>query len=162
MLEFNADEAFEMAEQMERNGAKFYRRAAQLAKADAHGKVLLELAAMEDAHEATFAGMRRRLADPAQRKTVFDPDGLGEKYMAAWADRSVFPTDEDPFTIVKGDESMETILSAAIGREKDSIVFYEGLKRALKGEADRNGVDAIILEELDHIALLSQHRAALR
>jgi rubrerythrin len=163
MLEFNADEVFEMAEQLERNGAKFYRRAAQLAKADEHSKVLLDLAAMEDGHELTFANMRLRLADPAQRTaTVFDPDDMAEKYLAAWADRSVFPTDEDPFTILKGGESMDTILTAAIGREKDAIVFFEGLKRSLKGEADRNRVDAIILEELDHIALLSHHRAALR
>jgi rubrerythrin len=163
MLEFNADEVFEMAEQLERNGAKFYRRAAQLAKLEEHSRVLLELAAMEDAHELTFSDMRRRLADPQARPDVLqDLDNMSEHYLKAWADRSVFPTSEDPFEILKGGESMDTILTAAIGREKDAIVFFEGLKRSLKGEADRTRVDAIILEELDHIALLSHHRAALR
>ncbi len=163
MLEFNADEVFEMAEQLERNGAKFYRRAAQLAKAEEHSRVLLELAAMEDAHEVTFTDMRRRLADPQSRPGVIqDLDNMAEHYLQAWADRSVFPTDQDPFEILKGGESMDTILTAAIGREKDAIVFFEGLKRSLKGEADQKRVDAIILEELDHIALLSHHRAALR
>ena len=38
--DFNADEVFEMAEQMERNGAKFYRDAAETA-ADASNKEML-------------------------------------------------------------------------------------------------------------------------
>ena len=162
MMEFNADEVLAMAEQMERNGSKFYRRAAQLAKPDEHGKMLLELAAMEDAHEATFTAMRSRISALPQRPGVFDPDNLAEQYLTAWADRSVFPTDEDPFSILTSNETMEDILTAAIGREKDSIVFYEGLKRALEGDADRKSIDAIILEELSHIALLSHYRSALR
>ena len=32
-LDFSADEIFEMAQQIERNGARFYRRAASVAKA---------------------------------------------------------------------------------------------------------------------------------
>ena len=55
MYDFNADDIFEIAEQLERNGATFYRTAAgAVTDADAKG-FLLKLAEMEDAHEKTFA-----------------------------------------------------------------------------------------------------------
>ena len=73
-MPFNADEVFEMAEQIERNGAKFYRAAAK--KFPSLRDVLLELAAMEDDHEKTFAAMRGQLSagEPAIGEPVFDPD----------------------------------------------------------------------------------------
>ena len=118
---------------------------------------------MEDAHEMTFKELRTRLVTPELRKlTVFDPEEQQQQYLWAWADREVFPVDEDPFAALGGAESIEVILTAAIGREKDAIVFFEGVKHALRGETDRERIDAIILEELDHIALLSKERAALR
>jgi len=51
---FNADEIFEMAEQIERNGAKFYRRAAEQVTSPDGSELLLNLAVMEDVHEKTF------------------------------------------------------------------------------------------------------------
>ena len=59
-MPFNADEVFEMAEQIERNGARFYRTAAE--KFPEVNPLLLELAAMEDKHEKTFAAMRSELS----------------------------------------------------------------------------------------------------
>lgn len=162
MIEFNADEVFEMAERLERNGARFYRIAAEQTPEQQHKDLLLSLAAMEDVHEITFKEMRSRLVTPELRQqTVFDPDEQSQQYLWAWADREVFPVDKDPFEVLQGVESIEVILQAAIGREKDAIVFFEGVKRALRGEADRERIDAIILEELSHIALLSNQRAAL-
>jgi len=49
--DFNADEIFEMAEQIERNGASFYRKSAESIDDPAEKKLLLDLAAMEDEHE---------------------------------------------------------------------------------------------------------------
>jgi rubrerythrin len=163
MIQFNADEVFEMAERLERNGARFYRHAAELAQVSEHQHLLMSLAAMEDAHEMTFKELRTRLVTPELRKlTVFDPEEQQQQYLWAWADREVFPVDEDPFAVLGGAETIEVILNAAIGREKDAIVFFEGVKHALRGEMDRERIDAIIMEELDHIALLSKERAALK
>ncbi|MCH7559530.1 MAG: rubrerythrin, partial [Planctomycetes bacterium] len=60
VMPFNADEVFEMAEQIERNGAKFYRAAAK--KFPELSQVLSDLAVMEDEHEKTFAAMRAELS----------------------------------------------------------------------------------------------------
>jgi rubrerythrin len=159
MLEFNADEIFEIAEKLERNAASFYRRAAGMTQGADSAKLLLELASMEDEHQRIFAELRAKLAsDELRRQMVYET----QQYLWAWADCSVFPVDFEPGVMLKGDETLEAILTMAIGREKDTIVFFEGLKRSLKSDADRNRVDAIIVEELGHLALLSQHRAAQR
>ena len=50
-----ADEIFEMAEQIERNGARFYRRAAQGFTDSRAGRRLLDLAAMERGFARGFA-----------------------------------------------------------------------------------------------------------
>ena len=58
--DFNADDVFEMEEQMERNGGKFYRMAADSTEDSANKEFLLELAAMEDQQTAHDA--RRKIA----------------------------------------------------------------------------------------------------
>ena len=71
MITFNADEIFEMAGQIERNGARFYRKAAERADGECR-EMLLRLAAKEEDHERTFAAMRAELGP--QQPTTFDPD----------------------------------------------------------------------------------------
>jgi rubrerythrin len=50
----------------------------------------------------------------------------------------------------------------AIGLEKDSIVFYVGLKESVSPRAGKDKVQAIIKEEIGHIAILSQKLEALK
>ena len=59
--EFNANDIFEIAKQIEINGAKFYREAANRVDEDAHKQFLLGLAEMEDSHEQTFIDMQKEL-----------------------------------------------------------------------------------------------------
>ena len=60
--DFNADDVLEIAEQLERNGGKFYRTAAESTSDTANKEFLLELAAMEDQHEVTFKDIRAELS----------------------------------------------------------------------------------------------------
>jgi rubrerythrin len=156
MYDFNADDMFEIAEQMERNGAKFYRTAA-VAVSDAQSKAFLEkLAAMEDDHQKTFAQMRKQLSSDEKTSTVFDPEGEAVTYLRALADTRVF------FQKAIDTTSMEAILKDAITAEKDSIVFYLGMRDAVPEKMGRNRLDAIIKEEMGHIHLLSKELAALK
>ena len=59
-IPFNADEVYEMAEEIERNGARFYRKAAE--KFPAISELFQKLALMEDEHLATFASLRADLS----------------------------------------------------------------------------------------------------
>ena len=51
---FNVDEVLEMAEEIERNGGAFYRKAASNASDKETGNLLLEMAEMEDGHLKVF------------------------------------------------------------------------------------------------------------
>ena len=158
---FNIDEIFEIAEEIERNGAKFYRAAADIVDDRDQLLMLTDLAAMEDEHERTFAAMRKELADGLKRESVYEPDDLAAQYLWAWASKAVFDVDTDPFAVLAGGADMDEILKVAIGREKESIVYYEGLKAGV-GPDDKTKVDAIIQEEMLHVAILSKALGRLR
>jgi rubrerythrin len=157
---FNADEVFQMAEQIERNGGKFYRKAAAQAREEEMRRLLTRLAEMEDEHERTFTAMRATLPDEARTPMVFDPENESGAYLQAMADGYVFDVREDPSAKLRGSESAAEVLRLAIGREKESIVFYEAMKVTVPPNAGHAGLDRIIREELGHIALLSKSLAA--
>ena len=154
-FEFSADEIFNMAEQMERNGQKFYSAAAEAVQGADHKKLLLELAEMEVDHEKTFKAMRSELTRKEKETNVFDPDGEAALYLKALVDTRVFFQKEMDVS------SMEKILKAAIEAEKDSIVFYLGMKNAVPEELGRGRLDAIIKEEMSHVRLLSRELVKL-
>jgi len=158
-MPFNADEIFEMAEQIERNGAKFYRAAAK--KLPVLRQVLLDLAAMEDVHEKTFAAMRAELSTSEKEPPVFDPDGQAQAYLRVMADGHVFNVKIDPAKLLAEQKSPQDILKTAIGLEKDSIAFYVGLRDGVARKAGKDKVEAIIKEEMSHIVILSQKLAEL-
>ena len=155
-IEFNADEIFEIAEQIERNGAGFYRRAADGVEDSQNRQVLLDLAAMEDEHEKTFAAMRAELTEEERRPTVFDPDQEAPRYLRELARGKVFDVRIDPAQFLTGKERMEDILRKAIELEKDSIIFYLGMKDAVPPRLGGERIDGIIREEMKHIVTLSR------
>jgi len=159
-IPFNADEIFEMAEQIERNGAKFYRAAAE--KFPAVREALLDLAAMEDDHEKTFTAMRAELSQPEQAPVVFDPDSEAQMYLRAMADGHIFDVKADPAEKLASQETVEDILKMALGIERDSIAYYVGLKDYVPVKAGRNKVEDVIREEMKHIAILNDKLADLK
>ncbi len=160
-LKYNADEIFEMAEQIERNGARYYRKAAAGSSDLRIKQLLVGLAAMEDRHEKVFAETRRHLAGLA-RPPVFDPAGDAAAYLRAMADGCVFDTDLDPSERLSGNESPEEIYRTAIELEKDSIVFYMGVMDMVEDEQGKARIDEIIKEEMRHVTTLSDELRQLR
>lgn len=155
-IDFNADEVFEIAEQIERNGAKFYRTAAENVTDVDKRKILINLAEMEDKHEQTFKTMRSELSQDEKVVTTFDPEGESERYLRALADTRVFYEKEIDTT------SFEEILKAAIAAEKESIVFYLGMKAVVPAHLGKEKLDGIIKEEMGHISLLSKELMEFR
>ena len=154
-MPFNADEVFEMAEQIERNGAKFYRGAAK--KFPQVSDLLLDLAAMEDEHEKTFKAMRAELSDSEVDPPVFDPDGQAQMYLQVMADNHVFDVNVDPVDLIAKNETPKDVLTMAVGMEKDSIAFYVGLRESVSQRAGKDKIDAIIKEEYSHIVTLGKY-----
>ena len=159
-LSFNMDEILKMAEQIERNGSRFYRQAAENTTGEAAKSKLLELADMEDSHEKVFALMRSELSGRETQSIAFDPNGETEQYLMAMADGNVFDRTADPVDLVAG-KSLKDLLSIAIGLEKDSILFYLGLRDLVPETRGREKVDGIIKEEMSHVTLLRNQIATL-
>jgi len=151
----NAFEVFEIAEQIERNGAKFYRKAAEQFNEPDIRKMFLELADWETRHEQIFNDMGKQVSKPNDKtstleseKKQFDP-----KLMACL---TVFGTGSEPVHKLRSMENTVEVLKRAIEKEKDSIAFYEGLKEFAPARDEKNKVDDIIEEEMRHIKILNQ------
>ena len=153
-ITFNADEIFEMAEQIERNGAKFYREAAANAS-DADVKaMLLDLAAMEDGHELTFSQMRKELSAAEKESNIFDPDNEVAQYLQTMADFHGTEGKVSPTEKLTGNESLREILEIALQAEKNSIAFYVGIKDMVSAKSGKDKVQAIIIEEMAHVSTI--------
>jgi len=153
-ITFTAGEIFEMAEEIERNGAKFYREAAGKATEDRTKQLLLDFASMEDGHLKTFEEMRKQLTEQEKGGTVFDPDNEASLYLQAMADSRGIEGRVSLDEKLSGAESMKDIIEIALNAEKESVVFYFGLKSLVSEKSGRDKVEAIIHEELNHITAL--------
>jgi len=161
-ITFNADEIFEMAEEIERNGAGFYRQAANNASDEKTKQMLLNMATMEDEHLETFQNMRKGLSQWEKAETIFDPDNQSVMYLQAMADARGYEGKITPTKKLTGRETTKEILDIALNSEKESVLFYIGLKELVPEKAGRGKVRNIIIEELHHITTLLEQLKNLK
>ena len=155
-IEFNAFEVFEIAERIERSGAKFYRQAAELFDQMRIHNLLSDLAEWEIKHEEIFANMRKQLSEQSRELRTFKPEDnllLDAQAMAGLAVFAINPETSSEFT---GRETKKDVLEKAIQKEKDSIVYYTGLRNFIPARAGQDKIDDIIREEMHHIRILDQ------
>lgn len=155
-ISFNADEIMEMAVRIETNGRLFYLRAAELQSDDETVSFFKGLAAMEEQHKRTFDEFRQDLSAADKEGQVYDPDGQASMYLATMADAHGGEGDPRAAAALTGEESLEEILRTALNLEKQSILFYVGLKDLVTKKHGKDKVDAVIEEEKQHIAQLSE------
>jgi len=161
MIRYNAEELFRMAESVEQDGMCFYRQAAQTVESPDLVSLLTQLADWEAKHEQRFAAMRADLPESASRDTgPGDPiEEHAADYLQAFVNGKVFPAPsrtggfEYP-TLVEPDE----VLAYAIGREKDTIVFFLTLQQQVPKYRGRDQIQAIINEELKYVHILERKR----
>ena len=154
-FDFNANEILIMAEKIEQNGANFYRKAAENVTDQQEKEFLLQLALMEDNHEKIFSSLRANLSEAEKKGQSFDPDNEAVQYCKALADMRVFFEKKSDFS------SMKEIIKSAILAEKDSIVFYIGMKELVPASLGKDKIDTIIKEEMSHINLLTKKLSTL-
>ena len=152
-LYFNADEVFEMAEDIERQGMAFYSKAAGIFS-DADIKKMLEgLSKMEAAHEKTFKKMRADILSEAFKG--YDPDEMAVAYIHTFTEGKVFAKGSEMCDALSSKSTLSEILRMAIEAEKNSILFYTGIKKALPEAKAKDSIEDIISEEMTHIVMLS-------
>jgi rubrerythrin len=150
---FNAIEVFKIAEQIEHNGARFYQKAAGIFDGTQISETFLRLADWEAKHERIFSSMKAQLSDLNRKLSAA---GCEEKMPdpKVMAGLAVFGIRSEPADELSGNEDKDDVLKRAVEKEKDSIVFYSGLKDFVADNASRDIIDGIIREEMRHINIL--------
>jgi rubrerythrin len=153
MAIFTAAEALEMAMEIEKNGEAFYNAVAEKST-DSEVKSLFEdLALQERAHYRVFQKMSGRVesAPPLLPAAEYDQYLA---YLQVALDNALFAGPDKALALAKEAEDRETALRAALGFEKDTLLFFYDL-REMVGEADREAVSGVIREEKTHLRRLA-------
>ena len=153
---FSIEEVLALAEQIERDGERFYQGAAWRCT-DLRGKEALEhLARWEGSHQTVLRGLRERIRsaqDPRSRD--FDPEGTAERYVIAALDGHVFRAVGGPQDLLRATDGPRAIFELALRFERDSIAFLEALSPLLVGEI-AGSIAELIAEEREHVTYLER------
>jgi rubrerythrin len=155
-LFLNAGDIFEIAVQIERNGARFYREAAAAVSDPESATELKNLAAMEDEHEIMFLNMKKDLMLDDGDVEWFLEDDDAVQYLQSFAKGQVFDLTRSTAPALAADMDLKVILAWAVERERDSIVFYAGIKELVPESLGSGKIDIIIKQEMAHVALLNR------
>jgi rubrerythrin len=152
MAVFTAAEALEMALEIEKNGEVFYNAAAAKSD-DSEIKMLFEdLAAQEQIHYRVFQKMLGGVGSaPALPAGEYDQY---QAYMQAALDNALFTGEDKALALAARATDRETALRAALGFEKDTMLFFYDL-REMVGEADKGAISRVIGEERQHVRRLA-------
>ena len=153
MAVLTAAEALKWALEIEKNGEAFY-NAVAAKSADPEAKALFEdLAAQERGHYQVFQQMLDRVKpDPDLSKIDYDEY---QTYLQVALDSALFAGPDKGLTLAKQAQDRETALRAAMGFEKDTLLFFYDL-REMVSETEREDVSGIILEEKSHLRRLAK------
>lgn len=155
-ITWNADEVFEIAEQIEIDGANFYRKAASVSSDQQLKTLLLELADQEDQHKQTFSKIRAEMKKELNLDDSWDPEGIVRTYLQRFASGQVFDIKVKPEELLSRIDTPLKVLQLAIGLEKDSIAFYVGIVQMVPESLGKQWVEKIIQEEMKHIIVLTK------
>ncbi len=148
---FNAAEVYEMGEEIERNGDRFYRKAMEFTSNTELRDMLGCLADQEKEHIALFRELREKLPTEASSPSPLDDDDVS-LYLQSLADSKVFKTSEDVDRVLGEAKTIEEILDLALRFEKDSILFFEWARDLTREDWGKEKINALIEEEKKHIA----------
>ncbi len=153
---FNVFEILQIAEQVERKGAKFYLKTAELFDDANLRDIYYRLATWKAKHEKIWARMRRRFSEKTGEFGTFDPDNYvlsNPQVMSGLAGSS---TKLEAPNRLTGRENRRQILKDAIRRANEVIIFYHGLKDFARDPACQQMLDRIIREEDRQIGFLHE------
>jgi rubrerythrin len=154
---FAGSEIVELGIQIEKNGRDFYNALVKLSKNQRAKETFKYLAGEEEKHIAVF----RKILDSVHK---YEPPesypGEYFAYMNALASEYVFTQEHKGDETAKRTKSDKEAINLGIGFEKDSILFYEGMKKVVP-PYDHKIVHELIIQEQDHLRQLSDLKKSL-
>ncbi len=149
---FAAKEVIEIGIEIEKNGRDFYNTLLKQSKDIKAQDLFKFLATEEERHIKAFQKILEKVS-----KNQVDLPGADDyyAYMNALATEHVFTKANTGEITAQAIKSDKEALEKAIGFEKDSIIFYEGMKKVVVAD-ERNTVDILIAQEQDHLRRLTR------
>jgi rubrerythrin len=152
---FNANEVFQMAIDVEKNGYFFYQQAQELIADSGIRDVFARLAEAEIEHERRFVALKSQLPESAKKSTVWDPDNETDQYLQMMAGMHVFKSSVAVKEALDGIRSAAEALKLAIQFEKDSITFFLAIQDATEGKQGKGLITQLVEEEKGHLRKLT-------
>ncbi len=154
---FAGSEIVELGIQIEKNGRDFYNNLIKKSKDSKAVQVFKYLAGEEERHIAVF----KKLLESIERYQPAEAyPGEYFAYMNALASEYVFTEKDKGAEIAKKTTTDIEAVDMGIGFKKDSIIFYEGMKKVVP-EYDRKVVDELIAQEQNHLRQLTELKKKL-
>lgn len=149
---FSASEVVEIGIQIEKNGMDFYNTLAKQANEAKAKEVFSYLAGEEEKHIQAFQGILGETKG-------YEPQGLDSdtyfSYMNALASDHVFTQANKGADIAKAIQNDAQAIDKGIGFERDSIIFYEGMKKVVPDYGQKI-VEGLIKQEQKHLMQLME------
>jgi rubrerythrin len=147
---FSACEIIEIGVQIEKNGKDFYGNLSSLAEEEGAKKALKGLAEAEEEHMKVFR-------DIFNGSCSYDPEGAYPDeyflYMRNLASEYVFTKEGEGEKAASLVKTYTEGLELGISFEKDSILFYQEMKKFVP-PAERDKIDKLIACEKEHLNTL--------
>lgn len=148
---FAGSEIVELGVQIEINGRDFYNALAAKSKNQKAKDIFRYLAGEEGKHILIFQNILEHV-HKYQPKEAYPAEYFA--YMNALASEHVFTQKDKGKEIARNTKSDIEAIDMGIGLEKDSIIFYEAMKKSVP-EKDIKILDELIIQEQDHLRQLT-------
>lgn len=149
---FSGSEIVEIGIQIEKNGMDFYLTLMGHSKDIRVQEVFRFLAGEEEKHIKVFQGILEK-ADKFKEGQLVSDDYFA--YMNALAGEHVFTKENAGRGVANAIKTDKEAVKKAIGFEKESIIFYEGVKKIVP-DNDKKIIDCLIEQEKAHLRQLTE------
>ncbi|HTZ10913.1 MAG TPA: ferritin family protein [Candidatus Margulisiibacteriota bacterium] len=154
---FSGSEIVELGIEIEKNGRDFYDSCLKSSSNEKLRKLFKYLALEEEKHIEVF---KKILASVNAYEPAESYPGEYLAYMRALSSEQVFTQKDKGKEIAAKVKSDKETVDLAIGFEKDSIIFYEGMMRFVPQD-DHRLVDQLIAQEQGHLRQLVDLKSTL-
>ncbi len=148
---FSAPEVVEMGVQIEKNGRDFYNAVEKLSKNPKIKEMFTFLKGEEEGHIKRFENI---LSEVKKYEPSEAYPGEYFSYIKTLSEEHVFTKANKGIEIAKNIKSDLEAVDTGIKFEKDSIVFYEAMKKVVL-EGEHKVIDKLIEEEKAHLKKLN-------
>uniref|UniRef100_A0A7C4U8X2 Ferritin-like diiron domain-containing protein n=1 Tax=candidate division WOR-3 bacterium TaxID=2052148 RepID=A0A7C4U8X2_UNCW3 len=155
---FTSQEVIETAISAEVNSEKFYEEMSKKVKNKEIKKLFEDLAKIEKSHINDFRKLYEKVKDKMEE--IVGDEIEFSRYMRSYMESWVFKTFEEKKKNINI-EDLNSIINFAISFERETILFYHGIKDNVSKEAG-NIVNEIIKQEIEHIITLDNYLKELK